>query len=189
MVDSETKLTQILEAFKASVIEDYIDTFNDRMDRIITHWEASPIEKLMHVHLLASEWGFWDIDNMNVCSVIPDIFKLDKAIELTRSDGGFYLYRQLPIKQYRADFAIVIGQPYHDKNDVLKIVIECDGHDFHERTKHQASRDKKRDREMQKLGWLVFRFTGSDIYNRGEECAQEIADYCAEWYEGRVKKA
>ena len=33
--------------------------------------------------------------------------------------------------------------------------MECDGHDFHERTKEQASSDKKRDRSLQAAGFLV----------------------------------
>lgn len=46
-----------------------------------------------------------------------------------------------------------------------KIVIECDGHDFHEKTKEQASRDKRRDREFQTAGFIVLRYSGSDIVN------------------------
>ncbi len=57
-------------------------------------------------------------------------------------------------------------------------VIECDGHDFHERTKEQAQRDKKRDRELQAAGYKVFRFTGSEIWrSRGECITKSIGAY------------
>lgn len=45
-----------------------------------------------------------------------------------------------------------------------RLVIECDGHAFHERTKAQAAADRKRDRELQAQGLQVFRYTGSEIW-------------------------
>lgn len=54
------------------------------------------------------------------------------------------------------------------------IVVECDGHDFHEKTKEQAKKDKKRDRTFQSLGYNVFRFTGSEIWQDPINCAEEI---------------
>ena len=56
------------------------------------------------------------------------------------------------------------------------MVIECDGHNFHERTKEQASSDKERDRTLQKFGLLVFRYTGSDIWGDVFGCAHEALD-------------
>ena len=53
------------------------------------------------------------------------------------------------------------------------MVIECDGHYFHERTKEQALHDRERDRFMQSEGHLVFRFPGSAIYKDAFKCADE----------------
>ncbi len=53
------------------------------------------------------------------------------------------------------------------------LILECDGHDFHEKTKEQAAKDKRRDRELQHLGYRVFRFTGSEIHNDAIACAIE----------------
>lgn len=55
-----------------------------------------------------------------------------------------------------------------------KIVVECDGHDFHERTKQQASRDRSRDRQLQTAGFTIFRFTGSELYRDPIACALEV---------------
>jgi len=57
-----------------------------------------------------------------------------------------------------------------------KLIIECDGHDFHERSKEQARKDKKRDRFLQSLGIPVFRFSGSEIWNNVFKCAQEVLE-------------
>jgi len=46
----------------------------------------------------------------------------------------------------------------------LYVALEFDGHEFHERTKEQARRDKARDRGLQILGWRVLRFTGSEVW-------------------------
>lgn len=55
-----------------------------------------------------------------------------------------------------------------------KLAIYADGHEFHERTKQQAQRDRSIDRKLQKLGFVVFRFTGSEIYRNIDKCCEEI---------------
>ena len=53
------------------------------------------------------------------------------------------------------------------------VVVECDGHDFHERTKEQAAKDRSRDRRLQDAGYRIYRFTGSEIYREPMNCASE----------------
>lgn len=65
--------------------------------------------------------------------------------------------------RYRLDFAILNEDAGSGTND-LKIVVETDGHDLHERTKEQATRDKRRDRDLAAAGWTVLRFTGSEVW-------------------------
>jgi len=81
----------------------------------------------------------------------------------------FYIAPQRQIGSYRADF--IIGCTPVDT--ALQIVVECDGHAFHERTKEQAAHDKARDRRMQGVGYKVFRFTGHEIYRNAFDCAGE----------------
>lgn len=89
-------------------------------------------------------------------------------------DETVYIYQQAKIGQYRADFLI------HDCSVPLEIasprlmIVECDGHAFHERTKEQARRDKQRDRNFQSRGYKVLRFTGSEIFADPEAVANEI---------------
>jgi len=56
-----------------------------------------------------------------------------------------------------------------------KLAVECDGHDYHERTKDQAAYDRYRDRYIASRGWVIARFTGSEIYHDAYGCVQEIA--------------
>lgn len=55
----------------------------------------------------------------------------------------------------------------------LRFAIECDGHDFHEKTKEQARADKARERELLRVGFLVLRFSGSEIWRDAAACAEE----------------
>lgn len=75
-------------------------------------------------------------------------------------------------KKYRVDFLIVI----RNNEKTLSFVIECDGHDFHEKTKEQAKKDKKRDRDLMLLGYLVIRFAGSEIFENPDSCAREVVN-------------
>jgi hypothetical protein len=59
-------------------------------------------------------------------------------------------------------------------NPDLKVVVECDGHEFHERTKEQARADKSRDRELTAMGYTVLHFTGSEIHADPWKCAREV---------------
>jgi very-short-patch-repair endonuclease len=74
--------------------------------------------------------------------------------------------QQARVGAYRVDFLL--------EANGRRVVVECDGHDFHERTKEQASRDKAQDRALQRAGCLVARFTGSDITRNPEGCAVEV---------------
>ena len=55
-----------------------------------------------------------------------------------------------------------------------RLIVECDGHDFHERTKAQAARDRARDRKFILAGHRVLRFTGSEIHGDARACAGQI---------------
>lgn len=79
---------------------------------------------------------------------------------------------QHPVGPYRVDFGVLVTPIAPGPQ--IKIAVECDGHDFHERTKEQASRDKNRDRVLASLGFHVLRFTGSEIWRDARACAEQI---------------
>ena len=79
---------------------------------------------------------------------------------------------QQQIGDYRVDFYIEYLTLCDGKTS--KVIVECDGHDFHEKTKEQAQKDKKRDRVLQSYGYSVFRFTGSEIWSDPFKCAKFV---------------
>jgi len=86
------------------------------------------------------------------------------------------IHAQHQIGSYRVDFLVTVTyvRPPHWS---AQIIVECDGHDFHEKTKEQASRDKKRERDLQAAGFSVFRFSGSDIWKDVCACALEVFEF------------
>jgi very-short-patch-repair endonuclease len=84
--------------------------------------------------------------------------------------GNVVIAPQYVYGGYRADFVVAQGTD----TGMITAAVECDGHDFHERTKEQAARDRKRDREMQVEFDIVLRFTGSEIYRDPMKCAEDV---------------
>lgn len=79
---------------------------------------------------------------------------------------------QVVIGRYRLDFAIC-GE---GSRGTYRIGVEIDGHEFHDRTKEQASSDRRKDRELTTTGWRIIRFTGSDVHRNGLGCAKELCE-------------
>lgn len=76
---------------------------------------------------------------------------------------------------YRLDFLLVVrpdlfkwphgDDPHHSLVPPAYLAVEVDGHDYHERTKEQAARDRQRDRDLQSIGVPTMRFTASEVYH------------------------
>lgn len=77
---------------------------------------------------------------------------------------------QFKVAIFRMDFALV----QYNGTLLHRICVECDGHEFHEKTPEQAAHDKRKDRELMMAGWPVLRFTGSEIAAGGESCADDV---------------
>lgn len=56
-------------------------------------------------------------------------------------------------------------------------MIECDGHEFHEKTKEQVIYDNEREYKLKSAGYDVLHFSGSEIYNNPYECAEKTLNY------------
>ena len=83
---------------------------------------------------------------------------------------------QLRVEGYRVDFALT-NIP---DTQLLKVVIELDGHDFHS-SPEQRNYDTERDRYLLRRGWQVIRFTGSQINRDCEGCVRETVESVREW--------
>lgn len=117
----------------------------------------SPIEQLLTVALVRI------LDNYYFELRDLDVYGVVNQAEIV-SDG----------KTYRVDMSIAVENKITHKMN--RFVIECDGHEFHEKSKSQAAKDKARERALTKEGRTVIRFSGSEIYKSPGACAMEVRD-------------
>jgi len=160
-IDSESSETDIFQITWQALSHSYVSKALYHMERLTEKCE-SPIEEamLMALCIICHEYA----DNVR--------YKVEnhKFGDLEEGIDSFLIEPQAVIGKYRADFLLTYGG--YIKNEIngeyewntRKLIIECDGHDFHEKTKEQAARDKKRDRELQAEGYKIFHFTGSEIW-------------------------
>jgi very-short-patch-repair endonuclease len=164
---------------RKSPLEKIIDAAAERMaDFVRLHHDyatdaESPIEAILHAAII-TEFHLGCLDHSHSFGFLYEVGTMDECEIYDRANAGrvsLMLWAQAPILNYRADILIM------SKNlagQWMKLVVECDGHDFHERTKEQAAKDRSRDREMQGAGYTVFRFTGAEIYRDPVKCAQQV---------------
>ncbi len=118
--------------------------------------EASPLETRFADHLSRRRWTatpedgrlIWRKDHFFGSSQVPMIF-----------DG----------RRVIADWAFAA-----EEGTSSIVVVELDGHDFHERTLAQAMRDRSKDRTIQLRGHMVLRFTGHEVMSYGDRCVHDL---------------
>jgi very-short-patch-repair endonuclease len=173
-------LMTILKATWEKKISGYVHSAN-----VALAMTESPIEKAMLSALMVA--GYESAEAVRVRYVDKQGFEHDDGDE--ESFSNLVIEIQKPIGKYKADFVLTYREhgPDFERATNAKdgseipgsawytneLILECDGHDFHDRTKEQASHDRKRDRALQDLGFQVFRYTGSDIWKNVFACARE----------------
>lgn len=121
-----------------------IKTYHGKLDYIKCYYESCEKEILKT----------FEESNTTFFNAYPvDWSKLMTPIEYgawvsIRSKGGIVLYPQYPVLNYHLDFA----------NPGLKIGLELDGAEFHNKEK-----DLIRDNKLRELGWTIFRISGKEM--------------------------
>lgn len=85
------------------------------------------------------------------------------------------------------DIQPIIGPYKPDFAFFDKILIEVDGHEFH-KTKEQRDKDYKRERYFQKEGYVVVRFTGTEVFLDALSCAGDAWEIVTK-YEEELERA
>ena len=116
--------------------------------------------------------------NENACSCMRDVIYYDwLALDKTPHvvlQGGFPDVR-IDGKSVRVDLlAFLPAKPNK------KIVIECDGFQFHG-SQEAFTRDRKRDRALAAVSLQVLRFSGSEIYQDAPRTAKELFKQLTAW--------
>lgn len=167
-------ISKTFERFKADFEKVIGESESKLADRISVHLEnffievaqaiencESPIEKLISLELNQAIKQSRLERMVDVIEVIPQ--------------AEVEVYEGRPKERlYRVDLLVRLTKFISAVDSIeYAFAIECDGHDYHERTKEQAARDRQRERDLMNHGIAVIRFTGSEIYDDPFGCARE----------------
>lgn len=162
-------MSEATEAALRDRMRDVLESAVFAWDGLLCMYEGfcgSPIEVLMF-RALATEPAL-------LVAGEPIIVRPDGGAD-GDADSNLLIEMQRQIGKHRVDFALTTKVMTH-----RQVVVECDGHAFHEKTKEQAARDKARDRDLLLAGWPVMRFTGAEIFRDAFACAKQVADFLNE---------
>ena len=90
-----------------------------------------------------------------------------EAMRAAENDRVTLLYAQYPIGRFRVDFLVV--RPHS-----VPVVVECDGHAYHQGDPSTWERDAERDKIIQQQGFVTLRFPGSRIHRDSDEVVDII---------------
>ena len=109
------------------------------------------------------------IDNADLCATgAPTVMTPGGVIE---GPGKLVIVSQHGLGgRFRADFALTM-------EGGRRVVIECDGIEWHDRTNQQFIAERQRERDILILGWPVMRFTGAELMRDPNACAADVAAY------------
>ncbi len=162
----EKNVERYLEKRAENVRDDWEGDVGD----MVESWCKSPIEKLFLIEFMYQKWV--NFENQ------PKFFP------------NFYIAAQRKIiikdKEYIVDFLIYYtpddewmlkrnGQPEHHKDKAL--IVELDSYLWHGSDPEQFTKEKEREREIQKEGWNIMRFSGREIVRNVEKCVEQVIEY------------
>ena len=122
------------------------------------------------------EWKQMIKDNLILCkSPLEKLFLIEwryrKAFYCDYEN--FFMKPQYKINNYIVDFIIYFrkdGYRYKEKS----LIVELDSYLWHGADPEQFAKEKKRERELQKKGYNLMRFSGREIYRDVEKCVEEV---------------
>lgn len=118
--------------------------------------------KERHADIMAErsdEWALdpYEWDNRGLLHMTP----IEEWLWADLRAEGAVMYPQYPVGGVFVDFG----------NPKAKVAIECDGRDYH----LDKAKDAARDQMLAKLGWTVYRLTGSECRTDFDEEEMEIS--------------
>lgn len=99
-------------------------------------------------------------------------------------DKNFRLIPQYKIEIFQRIYFVDFYEPKYN------IAVEIDGYLYHEATREQTLRDKKRERDLTQHNIKVFRFTATEITDNAVYCLKQVYEFycslCVERANGRL---
>lgn len=169
-----------------------IATFHDNKEFPMLYASLPDLEKLTPIEMLfyiAYEYVTMKTENKLAPITDKKITDKDYPIELKMCVFGLVNQAEINIEnnKYFADFLFddsLYGKTIPFVKDI-KLIIECDGFEYHHKNKKQVDNDYKRQIALQNAGYDVIRFSGSQLYKDPIGCAETAFNYLV----NKVKKS
>jgi len=144
----------------------------------------SPIEKLFYAGLSSAiMFRRCEFEDLYLASSEEEE---SKWMEGERNITSLIVRPQAKFSEWRVDFLFHAYAWGVGRHRWRRLIVECDGHDYHERTKEQAAKDRSRDRLGLQKEVPVIRFTGSELWRDPFNCVQQFLDIAvSDWGRGR----
>ena len=138
---------------------------------------------------IKNEWKYLTYDMANQCqSPIEKLFYIEweYIIKQIPYPEYYHIMPQYKIDNYRVDFLIYFHhlagwmnreKEYPKYNKEKSLIVELDSYLWHGSKPAQFAKEKERERELQKEGWNVMRFSGREIYRNVGKCVEEVLEY------------
>jgi len=152
----DKKVEELLEKRSQNIKEEWKDIIGDEIESC-----ESPIEKLF-------------------------LIEFKYRIKAEPYEEYYWIMPQYKINNYRVDFLVYYHyfskwifeeNEYPKQNKDKCLIVETDSHLWHGSTPEQFTKEKERERELQKEGWHIMRFSGREIYRNVEKCVDETIEY------------
>lgn len=152
-------------------------------EKLLSEFELLPDRtKQLFISAVASlrfDWKLffelYDFSDFTCDSPIESIFYM--TLCLVNLDNGFPVSSIEKQKKIFANGNFYIVDFYIEHHTGTTVIVECDGHDFHEKTKEQVEYGNNRDYDLKTEGYDILHFTGSQIYNKPIQCCYKIINY------------
>lgn len=172
-LDEKCKI--IVMGFYTDIINRF-EEFEEEQERSI----ESPVEQLFYI-----EWTFRQFCNKNL-----ELLYLEPQHQDPTTEGfiiDFYVNLLEEVLTWEEMMnseksKIIMSIPHP------KLGIEIDGHIWHEKTKEQVMRDKKRERKLIANGWKLLRFSGTEVFKDPTKCVEEAINISLELKEKYFKE-
>ncbi len=163
--ESQVEWLQLLAQMDPKAREILVGAWFDKLESLIGPLDSelqTPIEQVMGAALVAGRPRF-----IYKMALEDSWLEIGPQSEISTSAGDFRVDFELNYCREDKRTGHAVG---------ATVLVECDGHDFHEKTKAQAAKDKRRDRALIAKGYTVLHFTGSEIWRDPKKCAAEVFD-------------
>jgi len=143
-------------------------------DALVKYINSSPIVNILHTDYyneteIIAKSKMCDIErNVNGYTFSNILDFEDLGVEYNNFNIVSLIVPQYKRLNYTVDFAI-----FSNEYPNVSLGIEIDGYEWHDKTKEQAARDKRRDRELLMAGLPTIHFAGTEVYSNAIVMAEE----------------